>query len=152
MDDSGVVFCVQSTAVIPTHLLTYRVARPSNSEQTKGPANTPAAQSGEAIAAQTASSGGSGQPNSFTASPSMATGMSPFLIIEYTSVTSYRRSYRRSVRWGSQSRSRRHSSSRYVDSTLLIRKRAQQREPSRFWQSANSGGSRLNRTKMIPTT
>ncbi|KIO17319.1 hypothetical protein M407DRAFT_228650 [Tulasnella calospora MUT 4182] len=71
IDDSGVVFCAQSTAVIPTHLLTYQVGGPPNPQQPKVPVNTTAAQSGEAVSAQTLSSPRSGQANGFTVGPSM---------------------------------------------------------------------------------
>ncbi|KIO31491.1 hypothetical protein M407DRAFT_219875 [Tulasnella calospora MUT 4182] len=37
MDDSGVVFCAQATAVIPTHLLIYCIDAPPNSQQPEVP-------------------------------------------------------------------------------------------------------------------
>ncbi|KAG8911259.1 hypothetical protein FRC01_005813 [Tulasnella sp. 417] len=64
LDDSGVVFCAQPTAVIPTHLLTYRLGDASTSRQAKASANSKSAARGQNASVITASPGGPGRTKS----------------------------------------------------------------------------------------
>ncbi|KIO31485.1 hypothetical protein M407DRAFT_19622 [Tulasnella calospora MUT 4182] len=66
IDDSGVAFCAQSTAIIPTHLLIYSLDAPPDTQQPAGSVNTDVASVGPAVSAATPASGGLGQPKSST--------------------------------------------------------------------------------------
>ncbi|KIO31488.1 hypothetical protein M407DRAFT_219873 [Tulasnella calospora MUT 4182] len=65
-DDSGVTFCSQSTAIIPTHLLIYSLDVPPDTKQLAGSVNANVASIGPAASAAAPASGGLGQSKSST--------------------------------------------------------------------------------------
>ncbi|KIO31487.1 hypothetical protein M407DRAFT_5090 [Tulasnella calospora MUT 4182] len=65
-DASGVTFCAQSTAIIPTHLLIYTLDALPDTQQLAGSVKTIVASIGPAASAATPTSGGVSQPKSST--------------------------------------------------------------------------------------
>ncbi|KAG8917077.1 hypothetical protein FRC01_002674 [Tulasnella sp. 417] len=74
LDDSGVVFCAQPTAVIPTHLLTYRLGDAPTSRQAKASANSKSAAKGQIASGVMASPGGPGRTKSAATGPKSPNG------------------------------------------------------------------------------
>ncbi|KAG9038878.1 hypothetical protein FS837_001155 [Tulasnella sp. UAMH 9824] len=66
IDDSGATFCAQSTAIIPTHLLIYRLNASKDTQHLGGSVNVNLASIAPTISAATHASAGLGQPKSST--------------------------------------------------------------------------------------
>ncbi|KAG8913209.1 hypothetical protein FRC01_004671 [Tulasnella sp. 417] len=66
IDDSGVAFCAQPTAIIPTHLLMYRLDTSPDIQQPGGSVSANMASVSPAATSTTPAPGGPGQPKSST--------------------------------------------------------------------------------------
>ncbi|KAG8915041.1 hypothetical protein FRC00_008439, partial [Tulasnella sp. 408] len=64
IDDSGVAFCAQPTAIIPTHLLIYRLNAAPDTKRLTGSVDVNLASIGPTASAATRASAGHGQPKS----------------------------------------------------------------------------------------